>query len=88
MQAAAVIATVVYHAANRPDLLPRKELPPPLKYKNQDGLLGRKQPTHCPCASKNVSNQAVPNRLCPRDIPGVEISTEISQSRFRGAFSC
>jgi carboxypeptidase Q len=34
MQAAAVIATVVYHAANRPELLPRKELPPPLKYKN------------------------------------------------------
>jgi carboxypeptidase Q len=34
MQAAAVIATVVYHAANRPELLPRKELPPPVKYKN------------------------------------------------------
>jgi len=29
MQAAAVIATVVYHAANRPDLLPRKALPQP-----------------------------------------------------------
>ena len=27
MQAAAVIATVVYNAANRPDMLPRKELP-------------------------------------------------------------
>jgi hypothetical protein len=24
----------VYHAANRPDLLPRKELPPPVKLKN------------------------------------------------------
>src|SRR5580693_4246750 len=34
MQAAAVIATVVYHAANRPELLPRKELPPPVKLKN------------------------------------------------------
>jgi carboxypeptidase Q len=34
MQAAAVIATVVYHAANRPELLPRKELPPPVKYTN------------------------------------------------------
>jgi carboxypeptidase Q len=29
MQAAAVIATVVYQAANRPDLLPRKALPQP-----------------------------------------------------------
>jgi carboxypeptidase Q len=29
MQAAAVIATVVYDAANRPDMLPRKELPKP-----------------------------------------------------------
>jgi hypothetical protein len=29
MQAAAVIATVVYEAANRPDMLPRKELPKP-----------------------------------------------------------
>jgi hypothetical protein len=27
MQASAVIATVVYHAANRPELLPRRELP-------------------------------------------------------------
>jgi hypothetical protein len=27
MQAAAVIATVVYDAANRPEMLPRKELP-------------------------------------------------------------
>ncbi len=34
MQAAAVIASVVYHAANRPELLPRKELPPPVKLKN------------------------------------------------------
>ena len=34
MQASAIIATVVYHAANRPELLPRKELPPPIKYKN------------------------------------------------------
>jgi Zn-dependent M28 family amino/carboxypeptidase len=29
MQAAAVIATVVYDAANRPEMLPRKELPKP-----------------------------------------------------------
>jgi len=29
MQAAAVIATVVYEAANRPEMLPRKPLPPP-----------------------------------------------------------
>jgi carboxypeptidase Q len=29
MQAAAVIASVVYNAANRPELLPRKELPQP-----------------------------------------------------------
>jgi carboxypeptidase Q len=34
MQAAAVIASIVYHAANRPELLPRKELPPPIKLKN------------------------------------------------------
>jgi carboxypeptidase Q len=34
MQAAAVITSVVYSAANRPDLLPRKELPPPVKLKN------------------------------------------------------
>lgn len=34
MQAAAVIASVVYHAANRPELLPRKELPPPVKFQN------------------------------------------------------
>jgi hypothetical protein len=34
MQASAVIASIVYHAANRPDLLPRKELPPPVKLKN------------------------------------------------------
>jgi len=34
MQASAVIASIVYHAANRPDLLPRKELPPPIKMKN------------------------------------------------------
>jgi hypothetical protein len=31
MQAAAVIATVVYDAANRPDKLPRKELPLPVR---------------------------------------------------------
>lgn len=31
MQAAAVVATVVYDAANRPDMLPRKELPKPAK---------------------------------------------------------
>jgi hypothetical protein len=29
MQAAAVIATVVYQAANRTEMLPRKTLPPP-----------------------------------------------------------
>jgi hypothetical protein len=29
MQAAAVIATVVYEAANRPEMLPRKPLPGP-----------------------------------------------------------
>jgi carboxypeptidase Q len=34
MQAAAVIASVVYDAANRPEMLPRKELPAPLKLKN------------------------------------------------------
>jgi Zn-dependent M28 family amino/carboxypeptidase len=34
MQAAAVIASVVYHAANRPEMLPRKELPAPVKFKN------------------------------------------------------
>ena len=34
MQAAAVIASVVYHAANRPDMLPRKELPAPVKFQN------------------------------------------------------
>ncbi len=34
MQASAVIASIVYHAANRAELLPRKELPPPVKLKN------------------------------------------------------
>jgi len=34
MQAAAVISSVVYCAANRPEMLPRKELPPPMKTKN------------------------------------------------------
>jgi Zn-dependent M28 family amino/carboxypeptidase len=34
MQAAAVISSVVYHAANRPQMLPRKELPPPVRMKN------------------------------------------------------
>ena len=34
MQASAVIASVVYNAANRPEMLPRKELPGPLKLKN------------------------------------------------------
>jgi hypothetical protein len=29
MQAAAIITSVVYDAANRPDMLPRKELPKP-----------------------------------------------------------
>ena len=34
MQAAAVITTVVYQAANRAEMLPRKQLPPPVKWKN------------------------------------------------------
>ncbi len=34
MQAAAVIASVVYNAANRAEMLPRKELPAPIKLKN------------------------------------------------------
>jgi carboxypeptidase Q len=34
MQASAVIAAIVYHAANRPEMLPRKALPPPVKLKN------------------------------------------------------
>jgi carboxypeptidase Q len=34
MQAAAVIASVVYHAANRPEMLPRKELPGPVRFQN------------------------------------------------------
>jgi Zn-dependent M28 family amino/carboxypeptidase len=34
MQAAAVIASVVYDAANRAEMLPRKELPAPAKLKN------------------------------------------------------
>lgn len=34
MQASAVIASVVYHAANRAEMLPRKALPPPVKLKN------------------------------------------------------
>ena len=34
MQASAVIASVVYHAATRPEMLPRKELPGPVKLKN------------------------------------------------------
>jgi len=34
MQASAVIASIVYHAANRPEMLPRKELPAPVKMKN------------------------------------------------------
>jgi carboxypeptidase Q len=34
MQAAAVITSVVYHTANRPEMLPRKELPAALKLKN------------------------------------------------------
>jgi Zn-dependent M28 family amino/carboxypeptidase len=35
MQAAAVIASVVYHAANRPELLPRKAMPGPLRLKRE-----------------------------------------------------
>lgn len=34
MQAAAVIASVVYNAANRAEMLPRKELPGPVTLKN------------------------------------------------------
>jgi len=34
MQASAVITSIVYHAANRPEMLPRKELPQPVKLKN------------------------------------------------------
>jgi carboxypeptidase Q len=34
MQAAAVIASVVYNAANRPEMLPRKELSAPMRLKN------------------------------------------------------
>jgi hypothetical protein len=34
MQAAAVIASVVYNAANRAEMLPRKDLPAPFKLKN------------------------------------------------------
>ena len=34
MQASAVIASVVFHAARRPDMLPRKERPVPVKLKN------------------------------------------------------
>jgi len=30
MQASAIMAAFVYHAATRPDMLPRKPLPPPL----------------------------------------------------------
>jgi hypothetical protein len=30
MQAAAIVASVVYEAANRPEMFPRKPLPPPL----------------------------------------------------------
>ncbi|MGH9749130.1 MAG: M20/M25/M40 family metallo-hydrolase [Candidatus Polarisedimenticolia bacterium] len=36
MQASAVVASIVYHAANRPDLLPRKPLPRPLP-----GMVGK-----------------------------------------------
>jgi hypothetical protein len=35
MQAAAVMATTVYHAANRPAMLPREPLPPPLPPKKK-----------------------------------------------------
>jgi carboxypeptidase Q len=34
MQAAAIITSIVYNAANRPEMLPRKELPPPPALKN------------------------------------------------------
>ncbi|HSE39963.1 MAG TPA: peptidase M28, partial [Acidobacteriota bacterium] len=35
MQASAIIASVVYHAANRTELLPRKPLPKPLPPKTK-----------------------------------------------------
>jgi len=35
MQAAAIIASIVYDAANRPDMVPRKPLPPPLPPRTQ-----------------------------------------------------
>ena len=35
MQAAAVLATVVYHTANRPEMMPRKPLPGPLPEKQE-----------------------------------------------------
>jgi hypothetical protein len=35
MQAAAVLATVVYHTANRPEMMPRKSLPGPLPEKQE-----------------------------------------------------
>ena len=35
MQAAAILATIVYHTANRPELMPRKPLPEPLPEKQE-----------------------------------------------------
>ncbi len=37
MQAAAIVATFVWQAANRPEMLPRKPLPPPLPPKKEGG---------------------------------------------------
>ena len=38
LQAAAVLASFVYDAANRPEMLPRKPLPPPLPPKREPSL--------------------------------------------------
>jgi len=40
MQAAAIMASVVYHAAVRPEMLPRKELPKPEPKKKEEGQKG------------------------------------------------
>jgi hypothetical protein len=40
MQAAAVVASVVYSAANRSDMLPRKELPKPRPKLDLKGAAG------------------------------------------------
>jgi hypothetical protein len=37
MQASAILASMVYHAAVRPEMLPRKELPKPEPKKKPEG---------------------------------------------------